>query len=180
MLRTVRKSVAPALLAVAVSVGMAAPTFAQGNNNGSQTGLINVNASNIVANIPVSVALPIGLAANLCGINAGVLAAAQQNNSSFTCTATSNPSATSVAQALSTGAAGTGNNNGTQTGLVNVNISNILLNVPISAAVPVGVAANACGINAAVLLALAQQNGSTYSCTATSMPMALAGALAGA
>jgi hypothetical protein len=168
------------LVLMAGMVSFAPATMSAQSNNGNQRGLINVNASDIVASIPVSVALPIGIAADLCGVNAAVLGSAQQDGSPISCTANGSPSAASIAQALSTGSGGPGNNNGRQSGLVNVNISNIVANIPVSAAVPVGIAANACGINAAALLAAAAQQGSTYSCTATSMPTGLAQALAGA
>jgi hypothetical protein len=51
---------------VTLLTGSASKTFAQRNN---QEGLVNVNIQDLGIQIPVSVALPIGVAANVCGVN---------------------------------------------------------------------------------------------------------------
>ncbi|HET8627066.1 MAG TPA: hypothetical protein VFL91_06590 [Thermomicrobiales bacterium] len=61
-----------------------------------------------------------------------------------------------------------------QSGLVNVNLQNLSLAIPVSASVPISVAANVCGLN---ILAI-QQAGNT--CTATSNSTALSQAVAAA
>jgi hypothetical protein len=163
-----------AVVPVLVAAGLCAsvsPTHAQTNN---QSGLVNVNLQDLSLAVPVSVALPIGLAADACGIN--VLAVQQANNA---CTATSNTPAVSsaVANAM-TGTGGGGGANNNQSGLVNVNIQNLALAVPVSIALPIGVAANVCGV---CVLSL-QQGANTCNATTTStaMSQALARALAGA
>ena len=67
-----------------------------------QSGLVNVDISNVanniarninvdVSQIPVTVQAPIGIAANVCGVNANVLA--QQGVGAAQCTATSTSNA---------------------------------------------------------------------------------------
>ena len=67
-----------------------------------QSGLVNVDISNVanniarninvdVSQIPVTVQAPIGIAANVCGVNANVLA--QQGAGAAQCTATSTSNA---------------------------------------------------------------------------------------
>ncbi len=67
-----------------------------------QSGLVNVNVSNVanniakninvdVSQIPVTVQAPIGIAANVCGVNANVLA--QQGAGLASCTATTTSTA---------------------------------------------------------------------------------------
>ena len=161
-------AVAVATLAV---VG-ASPASAQTNN---QSGLVNVNVQNLALQIPVSVAVPVGVAANVCGVNANVLAT-QLPSGPVSCTATSDSTAlnTAVAEAM-TGTGGRGGSNA-QSGLVNVNLQDIAIQVPVSVAVPVGVAANVCGVNANVLAQQAQTG--SASCTANSSSQALNDALA--
>jgi hypothetical protein len=62
--------------------------------------------------------------------------------------------------------------------LVNVNVQGLALAVPVSVALPIGVAANVCGINASVLAVSNQVGGAT--CTATSTSNALSQAIASA
>ncbi len=67
-----------------------------------QSGLVNVDVSNVanniakninvdVSQIPVTVQVPVGIAANVCGVNANVLA--QQGAGAAKCTATSTSTA---------------------------------------------------------------------------------------
>lgn len=161
-------TVASVLCAVAFA---ASPTFAQTN---SQSGLVNVNLQNLSLAIPVSASVPIGVAADVCGLN--VLAIQQASN---TCTATTNNYALSEALANAmTGTGGGGSASNQQSGLVNVNVQNLALAVPVSVSVPIGVAANVCGVN---VLAI-QQAGNTCTATTTNraLSQAIARALAGA
>ena len=68
------------------------------------------------------------------------------------------------------GGNGGGANN--QAGLVNVNIEDLTLQIPVSIAVPVGIAANVCGVNVASL-----QQGDN-NCDAENTSVALSRALA--
>lgn len=70
-----------------------------GNNNNGQAGLVNVNLSNITAQIPASVALPIGIAANVCGTDANILAQ-QAHTGTASCTATTTADAISRVLAM--------------------------------------------------------------------------------
>ncbi len=80
-------------LAAALSLGLAAGVSAQ-----QQEGLINVNVSNneileeLNLSAPITVQAPIGVAANICGVNANVLAE-QRRNGDDTCDAQSNSEA---------------------------------------------------------------------------------------
>lgn len=164
-----------ALVGAVASVAMiaaAAPVSAQTNN---QSGLVNVNVSNILLQIPVSVAVPVSVAANVCDTNVNVLST-QLQNGPVTCTATSNSRAldTAVANSMATGSSGNGSNN--QQGLVNVDLSNIKAQIPVSIALPIGVAANVCGTNANILAQQAQTGNA--SCTAQSTADAISRVLA--
>jgi len=127
----------------AVSVAFAAPAQAQ-NEAGSS--LVNVQLSDTTVLVPVSVA------ANLCDVNANVLAG-QVRNGDTECVAT--PTATATAPADSAG----GNSAGDS--LVNVQADDTTI------AVPIAVAANICDVNINALLATQLRTG-TPTCTATS------------
>jgi len=195
------------LCAAGLTVGAIAPAFAattpgahsthtttnaKGPKN-AQDGLVNVNLQNLNLQIPVSVALPVSLAPNICNIN--VLSSGNAGS----CTATSNSWALSYAIAsammkttpawstVGGATSGTGKigmvvpgvttksgktaASNTQNGLVNVNLQNLNLQIPVSVAVPVAVAANVCNIS--VLSA-----GQLGSCNAKSASTALTDALA--
>ena len=126
MLSSARVRLAAVAVTTALSLGVAAaPAGAQ-----PQSGLINVNVSNNTVQVPISVA------ANLCGVQVGVLAQALQQ-APVDCRATSTATATSVSSG--------GGGGGPQSGLVNIAITNNTIQVP------VGIAANICGVQAAVL-----------------------------
>lgn len=89
------------MFAAAVAAA-AVPAFAQTNDQG---GLVTVNiqdvtilqdflndsqvaALNDVA-VPVSVQVPVGVAANVCGVDANVIAQQKKGDSAYTCDATS-------------------------------------------------------------------------------------------
>jgi hypothetical protein len=114
-------------LALAVAGFAAAPASAQ-----QQEGLVNLLVDD------VTVQVPIGVAANICDVNVGILAE-QFRAGGTECTATSSSMAS----------AGPGDGNGdanqTQDGLVNVIISDVDVQVPIA------LAANVCDVNVGVL-----------------------------
>jgi hypothetical protein len=131
MRTSVRSRLAAATATAAVTLGIAVAPAAAAPPD--QTGLINVNASDNTIQVPVSVA------ANICGIQVGALAVGLAQGE-VDCTATSESEAVSVARPDN----GPG---GSQTGLVNVNLSDNVIQIPVS------VAANVCGIQAGVLAA---------------------------
>lgn len=79
------------LIAIAVASAVAAPAAAQ------QNGLVNVDVSNVLNNLDLdllnnslnnnTVQVPIGIAANVCGVNANVLAAQRKSGDPVNCTA---------------------------------------------------------------------------------------------
>lgn len=115
----------------------------------TQTGLINISLTNTTVQVPVSIA------ANVCGVNVAALATLIAPTGSTTCMATSGATATPVTVGTPPSTATT-----TQTGLVNVALTNTTIQVPIAAAV------NLCGLNVAILAVL--ESTGTASCTATS------------
>jgi hypothetical protein len=119
------RRIAAVLMSTATAAAMiAAPAGAQ------QSGLVNVDVSNNTVQVPISVA------ANVCGLQVGVLATALAQGP-VSCQS----GATSVSQ--STGAGGGAG--GPQQGLVNLAITNDVIQVP------VGIAANICDLQVAVL-----------------------------
>jgi hypothetical protein len=114
---------AGSILALGVA---AAPASAQT----TQSGLVNV------AVVDNTVQVPIAVAANVCQVQVGVLASALRQGP-VTCTA----NGTAIGTATPAGAGGPT----TQNGLVDLAITNNTIEVP------VGIAANICGVQAAVL-----------------------------
>jgi hypothetical protein len=112
---------------VAALSTLAATSTAAAQN---QSGLVNV------AIVDNTVQIPIGIAANVCGVAVNIL-------SSATATAPVDCTAVAGAQARSTGGGGGGG--GSQQGLVNLYVADNVVQVPI------GIAANICGIAANVL-----------------------------
>ncbi len=91
-----------ARLATRTGLVAAALTLLLGTTHAQQSGLVNVDISNVanniaqninvdVSQIPVTVQVPVGVAANVCGVNANVLA--QQGAGLANCTATSTSTA---------------------------------------------------------------------------------------
>lgn len=146
----------------------AVPASAQTN----QSGLVNVNVSNVYVQAPVNVQVPVGVAADVCNVDAAVLA--QQATGAAPCTAQSTSTALNQAmtQQMVAGGGGGGAN---QSGLVNVNVSGLAVQLPVNVQVPVGIAANVCNVNAAVL---AQQAAGAAPCRAQSTSTALNDAVA--
>jgi hypothetical protein len=115
-----------ALIAVCMTaLGSASAAGAQ-----NQSGLVNVAVVNN------TVQIPIGVAANVCGVAVNILSTAT-STSPVDCTAVSGATATS------TGNGGSGGGN--QQGLVNLYVADNTVQVPI------GIAANICGVAANVL-----------------------------
>ena len=168
-----RKLIFAPVLAAALSLGT--PGIAMAANN-DQNGLVNVNLQGLSLAIPVSVAVPIGIAANVCDVSVLSL---QDPSAGDTCTATNNSLALSRAIAVAMTDPSGGGSNNQQSGLVNVNVQDLALAVPVSVAVPVGVAANVCDVS---VLSLQEQTG-PMTCdatnTSTAMTNAIARALAG-
>lgn len=108
--------------------GAATPAFAA-----TQSGLVNVALTGNTVQVPVAVA------ANICGVQANVIAANNFGGNAL-CTSASRATA-------SGGGGGGGGGSTTQQGLVNVAVTNNTVQVPI------GVAANVCGVQANVLAA---------------------------
>jgi hypothetical protein len=132
-----------ALLVVSIAALAMSSTAAAQHQAGDS--LVNVQIGDITALVPV------GVAANLCDINANVLAA-QAREGGAECDAT----ATSIA----TPGPGNGGGDGHQAGnsLVNVQIGDVTLMLPIA------LAANVCDVNVNILALQLREGGAT--CTA--------------
>jgi len=131
------------IAAAVLSLGIvAAPASAQPTQ---QEGLVNVAVTDN------TVQVPIGVAANICGVTAAVLAD-QISTNNVDCDAISN------ATAFSQGNGGGGG--AQQNGLVNIAITGNTVQIPVSAA------ANVCGVGVAVLAQFV--NTSDIACTARS------------
>ena len=124
-----------------LACSFAALTLALGATAGTagaqttQNGLVNLNLEN------VTVQVPIGVAANVCDVNVAVLANLVDTGATQQCSSIANAAGNAVTVGAPTGTT-------TQNGLVNVNLSNVTIQVPIAAAV------NICDVNAAVLASL--------------------------
>ena len=69
-----------ALIVMALLVAFTAiPALGQGQGN--QNGLVNVQIGNVIVQVPI------GVAANICGVNANVLAQQERGNEDVACTA---------------------------------------------------------------------------------------------
>ena len=117
-------SIAAVTAALALAV-MAAPASAQ------QEGLVNVAITDNTVQVPVAVA------ANVCDVDVNVLASDIRDGSAL-CNADADSTATA--------ARGGGGGGGPQSGLINIDISDNTVQVPIS------VAANVCDLNVGVLV----------------------------
>ena len=144
-MRIKRRSSLAAFAATAVmSVGAAAPASAAPQ----QEGLVNVNVSD------VTVQVPIAAAANICDTAVNVLAQ-QFAFGDATCDATAESIATP-------GRGEAGGGSPRQEGLVNVNVSDVLVQLPIS------VAANVCDTTVNVLSAAIEAGDTECDAVATS------------
>lgn len=156
---SIKKRLAVLAGAAALCLGAAAPASAQ-SNIGAQQGLVNVAIADVANNNQVVVQVPIGVAANVCGVP--VAAIADQVNAPVACTAENSQSAPI---SLKRGGGGGGNGNaGVQKGLVNVAVVDALNDNQVVVQLPIGVAANVCGVDVALIAE--QQNAPTV-CDAT-------------
>ena len=121
----------------ATAAAFAGTTTANAQN---QSGLVNV------AIVDNTVQIPIGIAANVCGVAVNVLASNILNGDT-TCSA--------VSGATATFGGGGGGGGGNQQGLINLYVANNTVQVPI------GIAANVCGVAANVLAANVANGGAT-------------------
>ena len=127
MLSTRRARISALVSACAMSLAVAGPASAQTEQNG----LVNVDLSGNTVQLPVAVA------ANVCGVQANVLAAGNFGGNAM-CESASRSDADNNG----------GNGGGTdQEGLINVAITDNTIQAPI------GIAANVCGVQANVLAA---------------------------
>jgi len=116
--------------AVAIVAGIAGLSDAAEAGPVTQQGLVNVNLTD------TTVQIPIALAANVCDVNVAVLVG-QLDDGSAPCAASADPTAE-----VATDDGGPV----TQRGLVNVNVTDLVVQVPI------GIAANVCDVNVGVLI----------------------------
>jgi hypothetical protein len=121
-----RTLAAAASLACGAAVGFASPAAAQPVQNG----LVNVNVSDL------EVQVPIAIAANICDVNVAVLVQDLLDDAAD-CRATGTSNAITTQE--DDGAP-------VQEGLVNLNLSDISVQIPVT------VAANVCDVNVAVLV----------------------------
>ena len=133
MLRSVKTRVGIVVATGALALGAAGPASAAQNEAGNS--LVNVQIGDVLVQVPVAVA------ANVCDVNANVLA--EQNKAGQ---AKCDADATSTADQ---GADVGGSSNTAGDSLVNVQVGDITLQLPIA------LAANVCDVNVNVL---AQQN----------------------
>jgi hypothetical protein len=111
-----------------------------------QQGLVNINVEDNVVQVPVAIA------ANICDVTVGVLVSDLRDNGSATCDALATSGAT-VTPRTDTGPPTR------QEGLINVNLENNTVQIPIAAAV------NVCDVDVFVLASQILLNDAT-SCTA--------------
>ena len=125
----IRASILAVAIAASLSIA-AAPASAQ-----QQSGLVNVDLSDVTVQVPIAVA------ANICDVNVAVLVSDLRDDAAM-CNATGD------ADAITPAAGGGGGGAGPQEGLVNVIINDVTVQVPVA------VAANVCDLNVAVLVEL--------------------------
>ena len=131
-----------AALALVASLAVALPASAQTQ----QQGLVNVNLEDIDIGVPISVA------ANICDLDVNVLADIRQAGDTAC-----------VADAESGAVFGPNRGgNARQEGLVNVNVSDVVVKVPVS------VAANICDVSANVLAQMREHGRATCDAVADS------------
>jgi hypothetical protein len=124
-----RSLISAAALAAASTVAFAGPAAAQPQQNG----LVNVNVTD------VAVVVPVAVAANVCDLNVAVLVQDLQDDAAD-CQADADNNL-EITQGPDTGGPAQ------QEGLVNLNLEDITV------AIPIALAANVCDVNVAVLVA---------------------------
>lgn len=135
--------------AALAGAGVVGATGTAGGQPVTQEGLVNVNLTDVTAQIPIAVA------ANVCDLNVAVLVD-ELTDGSAPCTASADPDA--VVETEDGGPV-------SQRGLVNVNVTDLVVQVPI------GVAANVCDVNVGVLVG--QLRDAAADCDATATPDAI-------
>jgi hypothetical protein len=123
-----RSLVCTAALTAGAALGLAGP--AQAAPPTTQEGLVNVNVTDL------QVQVPIGIAANICDVNVAVLAGLIEDAPADCDSSVENDV---IVERSESGPVN-------QQGLVNVNVSGVGVQIP------VGVAANVCDVNVAVLV----------------------------
>jgi hypothetical protein len=124
-----------ALMAVSL---IAAPSAAAAR----QSGLVNINLEDNVVQVPVA------LAANICNISVNVLVSRLRDTGETACNATAFSGATVTPR-------DGGNGSTRQDGLINVNIEDNFVQIPIAAA------ANVCDVDVAILVGLILEEDAT-------------------
>ncbi|QJY45037.1 hypothetical protein [Pseudonocardia broussonetiae] len=132
-------------LALAAVIAAAPAASAQ-----PQEGLVNVNVEDVVLQVPI------GVAANVCDLNVAVLAQLGPDEAAE-CDATVEQFPVAYQPDTPTGP---------QDGLVNVNVEDVVLQVPI------GVAANVCDLDVAVLAELGPDDAADCDATIDQFPTA--------
>jgi hypothetical protein len=135
------------LLTSAAALGFAAAMAAPASAQPTQEGLVNVNLNEI------DIAVPVAVAANICDVSVNALADVIGTGDTA-CTTTAESGAV-----FGPGGSGGGAN---QRGLVNVNVSDVTVLVPVS------VAANICDVAVNVLAQSRTQGSTTCDAIATS------------
>jgi hypothetical protein len=123
-----RKGLVALLLAVCVALATTASPAAAAN----QRGLVNINLENNVVQVPIAIA------ANVCNVDVNVLVGLIRDTGSAVCNATAFSRATVTPRERG--------GSTRQNGLINVNIEDNTIQVPIAAA------ANICDVDIAILV----------------------------
>jgi hypothetical protein len=84
-MKSMKKFLATTFATALMAFGIAAPASAQPVVTG---GLINVTLVDVLSHDNIAVQVPVGVAANVCDVNAAVLLAAVRDTGSATCDAT--------------------------------------------------------------------------------------------
>jgi hypothetical protein len=135
-------------MVMAMTLGIAGPALAAPGKV-DQRGLVNVNVGD------VTVQLPIAIAANICDVNVNVLAV-QLRNGGAEC------DADAESGAVLPGVGGGGGGDVDQRGLVNVNVGDVILQLPVA------IAANVCDVNVNVLAVQLRNGGAECDAVAES------------
>jgi hypothetical protein len=143
-MRTTRMLACASSLAAAATVGFTAPASAAPTN---QLGLVNVDISNLAVQVPVAVA------ANVCDVNVAVLV---QDLTDDAATCQSGSTSVGTVTAPDCGPVN-------QRGLVNLAITDVGVQVPIT------VAANVCDVNVAVLVSDLEDDAATCAADTTGL-----------
>jgi hypothetical protein len=155
----IRASIVALVCALTLLVGSSTTALAQRNN---QDGLVNVNLQDLALQVPVVVQAPVGIAANVCNVSVASLVDqedaecdAENNSFAFSKLIANQMLGIDDGHGGGHGGGGGGGGNNDQDGLVNVNIQDLGIQVPVSVQAPIGVAANICNVS---VLSLVRQD----------------------